>query len=327
MHYIRLIHNAESNGDNMDALTTTVARGITPSQPLNEVLLVRWESYIDVCPKSKDTYKRAIKQFFIYLNKNAISKPNRETVIEWRDSLKNSHKPTTIQTYITAVKLFFRWLEQEDIYKNIADHVKGVKIEARHKKDYLTSKQSHKVLETIDTNTLKGLRNYAIIGLMLTTGVRTIEVTRADIADLRTVGDSTVLFVQGKGRDEKAEYVKVAPQVENAIRAYLASRKASGENEPLFTSTSRNNYGKRMTTRSIRAIAKKSMIAAGFNSNRLTAHSMRHTAGTLALLNGASPREVQQLLRHRNINTTMIYAHELDRTNNSSELKVANAIF
>ena len=51
------------------------------------------------------------------------------------------------------------------------------------------------------------------------------------------------------------------------------------------------------------------------------------TAGTLALLNGASPREVQQLLRHSNINTTMIYAHELDRAKNNCELKVADAIF
>ena len=311
----------------MNELTTINASEIVASQPLNELLLVRWESFIDVRPKSKETYRKAVKQFIEYLSENGISQPTRETVIEWRDSLKESHKPTTIQTYITAVKLFFRWLEQEGIYKNIADHVKGVKVSTGHKKDYLTSKQSHKVLETINTETLKGVRDYAIVGLMLTTGVRTIEVARADIADLRTVGDATVLFVQGKGKDEKADYVKIAPQVEDAIRAYITARGATEESEPLFTSTSRNNYGERMTTRSIRAIAKNSMVDAGFNSDRLTAHSMRHTAGTLALLNGASTREVQQLLRHSNINTTMIYAHELDREKNNSELKVANAIF
>lgn len=311
----------------MNELTTISTSEIVASQPLNELLLVRWESFIDVCPKSKETYRKAVKQFIAYINENGISQPTRETVIEWRDSLKESHKPTTIQTYITAVKLFFRWLEQEGIYKNIADHVKGVQVSTGHKKDYLTSKQSHKVLETINTDTLKGIRDYAIVGLMLTTGVRTIEVARADIADIRTVGDATVLYVQGKGKDEKADYVKLAPQVEDAIRAYITARGATEESEPLFTSTSRNNYGERMTTRSIRAIAKNSMVEAGFNSDRLTAHSMRHTAGTLALLNGASTREVQQLLRHSNINTTMIYAHELDREKNNSELKVANAIF
>lgn len=311
----------------MNELTTINTSEIVASQPLNELLLARWESYIDVKPKSKDTYRKAIKQFIAYIHENGISQPTRETVIEWRESLRADHKPTTIQTYLTAVKLFFRWLEQEGIYKNVADHVKGVKVSTGHKKDYLTSKQSHKVLASIDTDTLKGLRDYAIVGLMLTTGVRTIEVTRADLADLRTVGDTTVLFVQGKGKDEKADYVKLAPQVEDAIRAYIAARGAKTESEPLFTSTSRNNYGERMTTRSIRAIAKNSMVEAGFNSDRLTAHSMRHTAGTLALLNGASTREVQQLLRHSNINTTMIYAHELDRAKNNAELKVASAIF
>lgn len=311
----------------MNELTITSNNGIVESQPLNELLLARWESYIDVAPKSKETYHKAIKQFLAYTHENGIAQPTRETIVEWRDSLKADRKPTTIQTYLTAVKLFFRWLEQEGIYKNVADHVKGVKVSTGHKKDYLTSKQSHKVLASIDTDTLKGLRDYAIVGLMLTTGVRTIEVTRADIADLRTVGDATVLFVQGKGKDEKADYVKLAPQVEDAIRAYIAARGAKTESEPLFTSTSRNNYGERMTTRSIRAIAKSSMVEAGFNSDRLTAHSMRHTAGTLALLNGASIREVQQLLRHSNINTTMVYSHELDRARNNSEIKVANAIF
>lgn len=311
----------------MGEIINVNANSIAESQPLNDLLLARWEAYIDVRPKSKETYRKAIKQFLDYLKANSIAQPTREDVINWRESLKADHKPTTIQTYLTAVKLFFRWLEQEGIYANIADHVKGVKITAGHKKDYLTSKQSHKVLETIETDTEKGYRDYAIVALMLTTGVRTIEVTRADLADLGTIGDSTVLFIQGKGRDEKSEYVKLAPQVETAIRSYLKLRGEASDNEPLFTSTSRNNYGERMTTRSIRAIAKNSMVEAGYNSKRLTAHSMRHTAGTLALLNGASMREVQQLLRHTNINTTMIYAHELDRAKNDSELKVANAIF
>lgn len=296
-------------------------------QPFDNLLLTRWEAFMDVSPKSKETYRKAVKQFMLYLEENGIAKPDRETIIGWRDSVKADHKPTTAQTYLTAVKLFFRWLEQEGIYKNIADHVKGVRISTGHKKDYLTSNQSRKVLQTITTDSIKGLRDYAIVGLLLTTGVRTIEVVRADIADLRTLGDDTVLYIQGKGKEEKADYVKIAPQVETAIREYLKTRGEVSDADPLFTSTSNNNAGKRMTTRSISAIAKESMIEAGYNSDRLTAHSMRHTAGTLALLNGATPREVQQLLRHSNINTTMIYTHDLERAKNDSEIKVANAIF
>ena len=311
----------------MEEIETVVSGDIIEGQKLTNNLPERWCSFLDVAPVSKEAYCKSVKMFMQYLVDRGESQPTRETIMAWRDSLKENHKPTTIQTYLTAVKLFFRWTAQEGLYPNIADHVKGVKVSTGHKRDYLTSKQSHKVLSCISTDTLKGLRDYAIVGLMLTTGIRTIEVTRANIADVRTVGDSTVLFVQGKGRTEKAEYVKLAPRVEDSIRAYLDARGTKEDNEPLFTSTSRNNYGQRMTTRSIRAIAKGSMIEAGFNSDRLTAHSMRHTAGTLALLNGASTREVQQLLRHSNINTTMIYAHELDRAKNDCELRIADAIF
>lgn len=308
-------------------LTVIETNSIVRQQAINSDLLARWAAFMDVSEKSKDTYRKAVKQFIEWLSNEGISCPTREDVIEWRDSLKETHKATTAQTYLTAVKLFFRWLEQEGIYKNVADHVKGVKVSTGHKKDYLTSRQAHSVMTEINTDTIKGARDYAIVGLMLTTGLRTIEVSRANIEDLRTVGDDTVLFIQGKGREEKAEYVKVAPQVEKALRSYLGQRTDREGKAPLFTSTSHNSAGARMTTRSIRAIAKDSLTAAGYDSDRLTAHSLRHTAGTLALLNGASAREVQQLLRHRNINTTLIYVHDLDRAKNNSEMRVADAIF
>ncbi|MBR0096733.1 MAG: tyrosine-type recombinase/integrase [Synergistaceae bacterium] len=293
----------------------------------NALVLEKWEAFIDVNIASKRTYSNAVKQFIIYLQDNKIAEPKREDIMAWRDSLKLKLRATTIQTYLVAVKLFFRWLERENLYKNIADKIKNVRVEPGHKKDFLTCEQSRDVLNNIKTNTLKGLRDYAMISLMLTTGLRTVEVTRADIADIRTVNGNKVLFVQGKGRDDKAEYVKLVPQVENAINIYLKARGDAQGKEPLFASASRNNFGGRITTRSVRQAAKHAMIQAGYDSDRLTAHSMRHTAGTLALLNGANIREVQQLLRHRNINTTMIYAHELERAKNNTEFKIADAIF
>lgn len=289
--------------------------------------LDRFFMFIDVKAKSADTYKKATKQFMRYLAENSITEPTRETVISWREYLREEHKPTTIQLYLTAIKLFFSWLEQEGLYKNIANKVKGVKIQKGHKKDSLTSNQSKEVLSDIDTTTAKGKRDYAIVALLLTTGLRTIEIVRADVADLRTVGDSTALFILGKGRDEKSEYVKVAPQVEKALREYLKTRDIKDESEPLFTSTSNENKGGRLTTRTISKIAKTSLVNAGLNSDRLTAHSFRHTAGTLALMNGAELTQVQQLLRHTNINTTMIYLHSIDRAKNNSEAIVADAIF
>ena len=182
-------------------------------------------------------------------------------------------------------------------------------------------------METAKEESLQGLRDYAILALLFTGGLRTIEISRANIADIRTAGDNTVLYIQGKGREEKTEYVKIMPEVEDAIRAYLAARKPASTEEPLFTSTSNNSRGKRISTRSVSDIVKQALIKAGFNSDKLTAHSTRHTAVTLALLGGQSLQEVQQFARHANITTTQIYAHNLDRAKNQCEETIAKAIF
>ena len=288
----------------------------------------RFISYLDASPKTVETYKKALRQFFNYIGVHGIRKPQREDVLAFRDDLKASGlKPTTVQNYITATRIFFKWTEQEGLYPNIAEHVKGAKLDKNHKKDYLTSRQAKEVLAGVQTDSEEGLRNYAILSLMVTGGLRTIEVSRADVGDLRTVGENTVLFVQGKGREEKTEYIKISAPVEKAIRSYLKARENVEEGQPLFTSTSNNSRGKRITTRTVSGVVKTALRNAGYDSARLTAHSLRHTAITLALLAGREITEVQQFARHANLNTTMIYNHALDQAKNGCSDAITNAIF
>lgn len=307
----------------------TIAGGaeIVEQQTINADLFARWTSYIDAKPKTIETYSKAIKQFFLYLSENGIRQPQREDIIAYRDHLKQSHKPTTVQSYLMAVKLFFQWTAQERIYPNVAERVKGAKLDSDHKKDYLTPKQVTRLLNTVDRSTLKGLRDYAILALMVTSGLRTIEIARANIEDMRTVADFTALYIQGKGHEEKTDYVKVVEPVEDAIRDYLTARGTTSGSAPLFGSVAHRNNSNRMTTKSISRLVKENLVAAGLNSDRLTAHSLRHTTATLNLLNGATVEETKQLLRHTNINTTLIYSHALDRAKNNSEERVAKAIF
>lgn len=300
---------------------------IAQVQAITEDLYTRFTSYIDASEKTVQTYTRAIRQYAKWASENGITQPTREDILRYRDELKENHKPTTVQNYITALRLFFQWTEQERLYPNIANHIKGVKLDRSHKKDYLTSRQVKKVMETAKEESLQGLRDYAILALLFTGGLRTVEISRANIEDIRTAGDNTVLYIQGKGREEKTEYVKIMPEVDDAIRAYLAARKPASTEEPLFTSTSNNSKGKRISTRSVSDIVKQALIKAGFNSDKLTAHSTRHTAVTLALLGGQSLQEVQQFARHANITTTQIYAHNLDRAKNQCEETIAKAIF
>ena len=287
----------------------------------------KWTAFLDAKPRTVEAYTRAARQFITYLAEKGIRQPTREDVIAFRDEIAAGHKASTVQNYIMAIRQFFKWTATAGIYPNISEHIKGAKLERGFKKDYLTSAQVRKLVNQVDTSTLKGKRDFAILLLMVTTGLRTIEVIRANVEDMRTVADFTALYVLGKGRDEKAEYVKIEPVVEEAIRAYLLERGQVKDDEPLFSSISHRNAGKRMTTRSISRIVKEHLREADLVSDRLTAHSLRHTCATLNLLNGGTPEETRQLLRHSSINTTMIYSHALERAKNNSEARIAKSIF
>lgn len=300
---------------------------VAPQLQLTADLFQRFIDFLDASPKTVATYTRDVRQFAKWLSFNGIKNPQRDDVLAYRDWLKQDHKPTTVQNYIVAVRLFFQWAAAEGLYPNIAEHIKSVKLDREHKKDYLTSRQVKAVMSRIDRSTEQGLRDYAILAVMFTGGLRTIEVSRANVEDLRTAGDSPVLYVQGKGREERTDYIKLMPEVDEAIRAYLAKRGAVRGDEPLFASLSNNSKGQRISTRSVSGMVKKAFQSAGFNSDKLTAHSTRHTAVTLALLGGQSLQDVQQFARHANITTTQIYAHNLDRAKNRCEATIAKAIF
>lgn len=274
--------------------------------------------------KSFFEYSRTIKSFRDYLKNNNISKPNENDLIAYREYLKNKNlQATTINNYILVIKMFFKYLKENGIYENIAKDFKGYKVSRTFKKDYLQVEQIHKLLNTIDRTTIKGLRDYAIILLMLTTGMRTIEISRAKIEDY----ENGILHIQGKGKADKTDYVKISLQVESAIDEYLKTRKNKSANDYLFTSISNHNQEQQLTTKSVSRIAKENLIKADLKSRRLTAHSFRHTTATLNLKAGATMQETQQLLRHSNINTTLIYSHNLERENNNSEQRIANFIF
>lgn len=310
----------------MNELNNFNQNNVIESKRIDNTLLKRFLEYLDASEKTVQTYTRALRQFFKFLYENNITQPQRTDVLAFRDNLKDKgRKPATIKSYIVAVRLFFQWTNQEGLYPNIAEKIKGAKLDQAHKKDYLTVDQIKDVLNNIDTSTLTGARDYAIIVLMVTGGLRTIEVSRADMDDMRNVGNSPALYIQGKGREEKTEYVKLPLQVFKAIGRYREMLEK--QYDVLFVSTSNNNKGQRLTTRSISGIVKKRLKEAGYTSNRLTAHSLRHTAGTLNLMNGGTLEETQQLLRHSNINTTMIYLHHLERENNQSEKRIADALF
>ena len=298
------------------AITAKVTQAVEVSSYFN--LVERWIAYAQVSKSSVKSYKKGIRRLMEYCAKQGITTPSRDFMIEYREYLKGKYAPATANLYLTAAKLFFSFLQVEGfITVNPAERVKGLKIRAGHKKDALTADATKKILATFDSSTLQGKRDKAIFALMVTAGLRTIEVARANVGDIIEQGGKYFLLVQGKGHNEKDAMVKISNGVYNLIKDYLNLR--ADESENLFGSVSKRNFSDRLTTTSISRIVKGAMKAAGYDSQRLTAHSLRHTAATVALKAGASLREVQQVLRHTSITVTQVYLHDLDRLNNNAE--------
>lgn len=285
---------------------------------------------LDLMPRSKETYRKAIAYFFAWMEEQGITEPRRAHIIAYKEYLKEAHSSATAASYLTAVRSFFNYLNAEHGYPNIAANVKNPKSRDGHRKDALSIEQARAVLSSMPRDTLAEKRDYAIVTLLLHTGLRTIEAERANIEDLRANLGATVLYVWGKGRDTKDEYVKITPTVSKAIEDYLKARGDKDgklkDDSPLFASVSRRDYGGRICTRSISRICKQALRAAGLDSPRLTAHSFRHTAVSIPLQAGASIRDVQQMARHASPLTTERYAHDIRRLEVAAEDRLEAAL-
>ena len=280
-----------------------------------------FERELDATAKTKATYTRSLRRWRKYLEGEGIGEfqATRETVLAYRDSLEaEGCKAATINAYLTAVRMLYRWLETRGAYPNIAAGIKGQRRNQRSAKDALTREQAISLL-SVEPNSLEGLRDLAIINLMLRRGLRTIEIVRADVGDVRQINGEAVLYVQGKGYAEKGDFVILNEPCLRPLYRYLEARGETDADAPLFAGIGNRNRGGRMTTRTVSRIVKEAMRKEGISSAHLTAHSLRHTAVTFALKGGADAQEVQAMARHASIETTMIYAHNLERMDAGAE--------
>lgn len=302
----------------------------TPHRSLPSDAFSRFMAYVDASPASVQTYRRNLMQFFKWLSENGVDAPTREDVLRYRDYLRQTRRPTTVQNYIAVLRIFFDWLEVEGAYPNAAKKVKGAKVSRLHKRDPLDDDQVKALLKSIRRDTVKGARDYAIVSLMVCAGLRTIEVVRAECSDLTKVRGASSMLVQGKGHDGDRVPMRIPAVAEKAIRDYwtMAGIDPTEQSAPMFRSISNQNRGSQLTTKAVSSIVKAALKGAGFDSDRLTAHSLRHTAVTSYLKhNGMNIYKARQFARHTDINTTLIYVHDADAFENDGACVNARTFF
>ena len=363
----------------MDTIAIINPQEMTTAQEFNPSMINDFIAWIDRSEKTTRSYLTNLKQFITWLRYAAITTPQRNDIISYRQWLIVEHdaitldnnsvtgwkyrtdatgnpikincKANTVAQYLRSVCQFFRWTAANNYYPDIAANIHAPKIKHdTHKKGALTAKEVLIIEESIteraaerqqaaqeaqkDTagrmqrSTEQGKRLYAMYLLAVNAGLRTIEINRANIKDLETKGGQTWLYIWGKGHTEPDQRKPLAPEVAAAIKDYLQSRTDRPTSAaPLFVSTGNRSGGKRIATTTISTMLKRAMQEAGFDSERLTAHSLRHSAAQAALqASGDNIYTAQKYLRHSSPATTEIYLHEDERTE-KAEANIAQDIY
>ena len=274
----------------------------------------------DVKPSSKALYTRTLKQYFNWITKENIdlSQVTRIELLQYKqDLLDNGLSPLTVGSYITVVRKFYEYAEANKIYPNVAKGIKTPRRKQQFKKQALTIDLGSELLNHFEH---KAKRDYAIVNLLIRTGLRTIEVSRANIEDITFKSGKRILLVHGKGRDEKDNFVVLTDKAYQPIKEYLETRPNAKGGDPLFISTSNNSKGETLTTRSISGVVKEGMRAIGLDSKEFTAHSLRHTTAVNILRAGGRIEDAQGVLRHSSPSTTQIYTETI-----REELRIKNS--
>lgn len=214
----------------------------------------------------------------------------------------------TVGSYISSVCRFYEWFESEKIYLNVAKGVKSPKRQNKFRKHGLTPEQSQNLLTYFQE---RSSRDFAIMSLLLRTGLRTIELIRADILDITFKSGQRILEVKGKSKDYKEAFVCLTDKTYQAICLYLQSRGRIKTGDTSFISYSNNSKGQQLTTKTTSYAAKKGLCCIGLNGHEFTAHSLRDTTAETVIRAGGTIQDSQGELRPSSSVTTQIYSQSL----------------
>lgn len=267
-----------------------------------------WLSENDISQVSSCDYNRKIGLWFRWLAKNKIDtrSPVRKNIIDYKQHLQKDKSLFTVNSYVTVVKLFYSYCEKKNYYLNIGQGIKSSTKQKEHYKQPLSGKEANLLLNSIATSTLIGKRDKLMIAIMLTNGLRVCEVERINISDFNKIGNQTILFLQRKGRIDKREKIAVPDIIDKLFEDYISSRSFE-VNDPLFLNHSNGSNGRRITRVSISVIIKNRLRKIGIDRRDITAHSLRHTCGSLLVENGVDVETIKEMLGHSDTRTTRIY--------------------
>lgn len=264
---------------------------------------------------TRRTYLSEVKAFREWVRKPAQAVHIGDVVAYKEHLAARALEPATIAKKLSTLRSFYKFAHAQGLtLTNPTQGVKLPKVQQETTRDFLSLAEVDKLLSQVDTDTLIGKRDLAILGLLLVNGLREVEVTRANVGDLKEVEGIHVLAVHGKGGREDETVLRA--DVHQTIMSYLEARGSDLQaDDPLFVGTN-HRAGKRLNTRTIRARIEHYLDKAGIRRPGVSGHSFRHTAITWPILAGATLVQAMELARHADPRTTKRYFHNLDKLRN-----------
>ena len=295
------------------------------------------DNYEDVLKKyiaggnpSEDTlrnYFGQIREFLSWCKDNDF-KPLRiqePHIILYRDFLiEKKQKVNTVAAKLNAIRKFYHLAQKFHIITdNPAEDVKAPRDPdaALVNLPYLSAGKLEYLFHAIPCETEKELRDKVIIAFMAIEGLRTVEIHRMNEEDINV--EQQTILIHGKGKNAMIyprpdTFALLMRYLESKDRFRIKATKRSNDDEliPVFTSTSNNMYGHRIIRQAVRDAVNKWLAVVGLKEKGKAGHMLRHTCATLLYKETKDLKQIQETLRHSNINMSSKYAHLTERQEN-----------
>ena len=251
-------------------------------------------------------YKDDLIIFENFLDIKKIDDLNDVTYYIVRSYLKYlndlKYKTKSVARILSSLRGFFKYLDQHNIVKdNPMVLIATPKIEKKLPK-YLEYNEVEKLLNAPNLKTDIGVRDYVILEILYSTGIRVSELVNIKVKDI----DMSAKEIRILGKGNKERIVLFGKVLKEKLELYFASTypKLNINNSPYLLV---NKHGNKINDREIRTIVDNMKIA-GINK-KISPHTLRHTFTTHMLNGGADIKTVSELLGHESLSTTTIYTH------------------
>lgn len=278
-------------------------------------------------PNTRAAYARAVQDFADWCEQHHITLDRVEPILVagYVEELGRRHSKPTVKQHLAALRMLFDWLVIGQIVpSNPASSVRGPKYVAKKgKTPVLSPVEARELLDAIDVSTIAGLRDRALIGVMVFSFARVSAVVGMNVEDYYAQGKRWWLRLHEKGG--KRHEVPAHHNAEAYLDAYItAAGIGDGKKGPLFRTMDRhrNLTERRMHRNEVLGMVKRRAKAVRLPEN-ICCHTWRATGLTAYLLNGGSLEHAQQIAGHESPRTTKLYDRTCDEVSLDEIEKIA----